>query len=158
MEGSGEARLLEILTSVKALAKEYYDLTGRPLGVTGEMAEFEAHRRLQVELTPVRQPGYDAIERVGGEVRRLQIKGRCLQPNRDRSPRVGRIDVEHEWDRLLMVLMDQNFDATEIVEATRASVQEELERPGSKARNERHSLSVSKVRTIGLQRWPPKPG
>ena len=157
MESSAKGRLIVILTSVRALAKEYYDLTGRPLGVTGEMAEYEAHRRLRVELTPVRQPGYDAIERVGGVVRRLQIKGRCLQPDRDRSPRIGRIDIEHDWDALLMVLMDQNFDATEIVEATRASVQAELERPGSRARNERHSLSVSKVRAIGTRRWPPPP-
>jgi hypothetical protein len=53
-----------------------------------------------------------------------------------------------------MVLMDQNFDSTEIVEAPRTRVQEELEKPGSKARNERHSLSVSKVREIGTRRWP----
>jgi hypothetical protein len=102
MENSAGGRLIEILTSVKILAKEYYDLTGRPLGVTGEMAEYEARRRLRVELTPVRHPGYDAIERVGDEVKRLQIKGRCLQPDRDRSPRIGQIDIDHEWDGLLL--------------------------------------------------------
>jgi len=32
----------EILADVRALAVEYYELTGKPLGVTGEIAEFEA--------------------------------------------------------------------------------------------------------------------
>lgn len=29
---------------VKALAKEYYTLTGKPLGITGEVGEVEAAR------------------------------------------------------------------------------------------------------------------
>ncbi|MDE0057823.1 MAG: hypothetical protein OXI22_19400 [Defluviicoccus sp.] len=32
----------DILAEVKALAVEYHELTGKPLGVTGEIGEFEA--------------------------------------------------------------------------------------------------------------------
>lgn len=154
MEAELSERIVAILSSVKALAREYYDLTGRPLGVTGEVAEFEAHRLLGVELSPVRQAGYDATERVGDVSRRLQIKGRCLQPSRDRSPHTGSIDIAHPWDALLVVLLDSRLSATEIIEAPRERVLEEIRRPGSRARNERHSLTISKVRAIGTQRWP----
>lgn len=48
------ARTIEILRQVKLLATEYHDLRGRPLGVTGEVAEYEA-------VSPVRQPGFGAL-------------------------------------------------------------------------------------------------
>jgi hypothetical protein len=59
---------------MKSLARDYYRLTGKPLGVTGEVAEYEAAHILRIELTPVRQADYDAIERRNGSIRRLQIK------------------------------------------------------------------------------------
>lgn len=37
-----EARVREILAAVKPLAAEYYRLTGKPLGVTRELAEYVA--------------------------------------------------------------------------------------------------------------------
>ena len=40
-EASSE-RVREILTAVKPLAAEFYRLTGKPLGVTGEIAEYVA--------------------------------------------------------------------------------------------------------------------
>jgi hypothetical protein len=37
-------RVREILVAVRPLATEYYRLTGKPLGVTGEIAEYVAVR------------------------------------------------------------------------------------------------------------------
>ena len=42
-------RLREILGTVKPLAAEYYRLTGKPLGVTGEVAEYVAPDLLKLE-------------------------------------------------------------------------------------------------------------
>jgi hypothetical protein len=53
---------MEILRQAKKLAQEYRSLTGKPLGITGEVAECEAARLLGVELTPARQAGYGAVE------------------------------------------------------------------------------------------------
>src|ERR1700751_3101614 len=103
-------RVLEILREAKKLAQEYRTLTGRPLGITGEVAEYEAARLLGVELTPARQAGYDAIEHREGAGRRLQIKGRCLLPGCKPGQRLGSIDVKKDWDAVLMVLLDENFD------------------------------------------------
>ena len=54
---------------------------------------------------------------------------------------------------MLMVLLDENFNALEIYEAARAEILHALATPGSKARNERGALSVSKFKSIGKLRW-----
>jgi Family of unknown function (DUF6998) len=144
---------MELLKEAKSLAREYYALTGKPLGITGEVAEYEAARILDIKLTPPRQPGYDAVERSKGAARKLQIKGRCLQKNCKPGQRLGSIRTEHDWDAVLMVLLDGNFDALEIYEAQRSAIEVALKVPGSKAR-ERGVLSVSKFKKIGKLRWP----
>lgn len=148
-----DTRIIDILRDAKKLAQQYRALTAKPLGITGEVAEYEAARILGVELTAARNAGYDAIERNGGTVRHLQIKGRCLLSNCKPGQRLGSIDVEKQWDAVLMVLLDENFDATEIYEADRNAVLNALAVPGSKARNERGALGVNKFKSIGKLRW-----
>jgi hypothetical protein len=131
----------------------YRVLTGKPLGVTGEVAEYEAARILDVKLTPARQAGYDAIEQNNGATRHLQIKGRCLLSGCKPGQRLGRIDVTKDFDAVLMVLLDENFEALEIHEADRAAVLAALAAPGSKSRNVRGALGVNKFKSIGKRRW-----
>lgn len=148
-----DTRIMEILREAKKLAQEYRALTGKPLGITGEVAEYEAARILDIDLTPARQAGYDAIERKDGSTHPLQVKGRCLLPNCKPGQRLGSIDVTKDWDAVLLVLLNENFDATEIYEAQRPAVLAAFSEPGSKARNERGALGLSKFKTIGKLRW-----
>ncbi len=106
---SAEQRILEVLSAAKRLAQEYRALTGKPLGVTGEVAEYEAARLLGVELTPARNAGYDAIRRSDG--RRFQIKGRCMLSGCKPGQQMGSIDISKEFDAVLLVLLDENLDA-----------------------------------------------
>jgi hypothetical protein len=46
MSDTDIALVREILARVKPLAAEYYRLTGKPLGVTGEVAEYVAAETL----------------------------------------------------------------------------------------------------------------
>ena len=144
---------MELLAEVKKLAREYRDLTGRPLGVTGEVAEYEAARILGLDLSDVRQPGYDAVRRRGGQVERLQIKGRCLFDDSKPGQRLGGIRLDREWDAVLAVIMDADLDALEIYEATREAVTRALLEPGSRARNERGALGLNKFKAIGKKIW-----
>jgi len=145
-----ERRVLEILATVKVLAREYRQLTGRPLGATGEVAEYEAARLLDLKLRPARQAGYDAVDRDG---RKIQIKGRCISAGSKPGQRLGRIDVSKPFDAVLLVLLDETFDAISIHEAQRADVLAALAAPGSKSRNERGALSVGKFKAIGRTVW-----
>lgn len=145
--------IMRLLADAKKLAQRYRALTGKPLGITGEVAEFEAARLLNLELTRARTAGYDAVRIEKGIARRLQIKGRCLPAGHKPSQRVGRIDISKAFDAVLLVLMDESFNATAIYEADRESVIAALTAPGSKARNERGALAVSKLKAIGRCVW-----
>jgi hypothetical protein len=146
-------RVMEILRQAKLLARDYRQLTGKPLGVTGEVAEYEATRILNLTLTPARQAGYDAIEKLNGITRRLQIKSRCILEDAKRSQMCPSINIGKEFDAVLLVLLDQNFEAFAIYEAERASVIAALTAPGSRARNERGAMAVSKFESISRLRW-----
>lgn len=130
-------RVKGLLGEVKALAQEYYRLTGRPLGVTGEIAEYEAAELLGLELAAVRQPGYDAIRREpANQATLLQIKGRPYAGGRGHRPARRKIEVEGKWDAVLLVLLDDPFEATAIYEAERGAVLDAIQAPGSRARAE----------------------
>lgn len=151
MTDSGE--VMGLLAEAKKIARQYYRLTGKPLGITGEVAEYEASRLLNVKLTPARQAGYDATEGIGVTTRKLQIKGRCLPRGCTPGQRLGSLQQSKDWDAVLMVLLDAEFNATEIWEAERAPLLAALCRPGSRARNERGALGVVQFKKLGKLRW-----
>ena len=149
MSGGGEVRVREILAAVKPLAAEYYRLTGKPLGVTGEVAEYVAAELLGLTLAPARTTGYDALR--GDE--RIQIKGRAAGAS-IKQQRISRIKLDAPCDTVLLVLLDNlTLEPREIWESPFRLVVESLERPGSKSR-ERGALSVSDFKRISQQVWP----
>lgn len=151
------AELFGLLQEAKRIAARYRELTGRPLGIAGEIAEAEAVRLLGLELAPVRTAGYDVMRNApDGRVERLQVKGRVLSVGKPQG-RLGSIDVKHpDWDAVLLVLMDLQFNTLAIYEAPRENVEREINREGSRARNERGSLSISLFCSPRVSRkvWP----
>jgi hypothetical protein len=142
-------RIQEILAKVKPLAAEYYQLTGKPLGVTGEVAEEVAARILGLTLVPARTVGYDALR--GTE--RIQIKGRAYGKKAKPGQRMSRIKLGAPCDTVLLVLLDNaTLEAREMWEAPYPSVCECLSEPGSKARA-RGALSVSSFKGIATRIW-----
>lgn len=59
---TGYEKLTEILAGAKKAATAYYELTGKPLGITGEIAECQAAKLLGLQLAEARPPGYDATD------------------------------------------------------------------------------------------------
>ena len=145
--------IAKVLSDAKSLAKKYRKLTGKPLGITGEVAEFSAAQILGLELAQARQSGYDAIRRESGKVTRIEIKGRCMPADAKTGQRLGRIQLDREWDIVLLVLMDEDLEVLSIFEAERTAIEQALVAPGSKARNERGALSVTKFKSSGREVW-----
>jgi hypothetical protein len=145
-----DARVREILAAVKPLASEYYQLTGKPLGVTGEIAEYVAAELLGLTLVPARTTGYDALR--GAE--RLQIKGRA-SGGETRSQRISTIKMDAPCDTVILVLLDNvTLEPREIWEAAYRDVCECLSRPGSMARA-RGALGVAAFKGIAKLVWFP---
>jgi len=133
-------RIDAVLRAAKHAAISYYRLTGKPLGITGEIGEVMAAQALKLKLAPPRTPGYDAKDRKG---RRLQIKARCIPRNRRIGyQRIGTIQLNHAWDAVVLVLLDERFELREIYEAPRRTVRAMLTKTKSKARK-RGALAVS---------------
>lgn len=143
----------EILGDVKALAIEYYAATGKPLGVTGEIAEAEAARLLRLDLTDARAPGFDALDMNTSPPERIQIKGRRIGP-RGIWGRVPAINLAHDFDSVMLVLLASDYTVAEIWRTGRGAVVDRLSAPGSKARNERNSMGVSQFKSIAERIWP----
>lgn len=144
--------IAEILERAKTAAVDYYQLTGKPLGITGEIGEYLVAKHLGLDLADARTPGYDATDREG---RRIQIKARAI-PNGKRltGQRLGSIRLEHDWDVVVLLLMDELFEAKAIYEADRPAIEAALTKPGSKVRNVRGALAVTKFISIGRKIWP----
>jgi len=139
-----------LIGQARDVALAYRRLTGRPLGVTGEVGEYEAIRLLGLKLAPVRAAGFDAID---GSGKRYQVKARCIPYGASKAQRLGAIKIDSPWDAVLLVLLGEDLTAEAIWEADRDAVIAALSAPGSRARNERGALAVSKFKSIGRRVW-----
>jgi hypothetical protein len=71
--------------------------SGKPLGITGEIGEYEAARCLGLTLADARTAGYDATDRRG---RRIQIKSRSIPRSRKHTgQKLGEIKLKHQWGK-----------------------------------------------------------
>lgn len=147
------SELAGVIEAAIRAATDYRAITGKPLGITGEVGEYLAAKLLDLQLTDARQPGYDAVAPDG---RRIQIKARCILPGSGPGQRLGSIRLDHDWETVALILMDGMFAPLAIYEALRIDVERELMRPGSIARNVRGSLPVSKFKSISTRVWWPE--
>ena len=147
-------RVEAIIAEIKPLAAEYYQLTHKPLGVTGEVAEYIAAEKLSLKLSDARNPGHDAIQETADGQRHIQIKGRVFGEKINPGAKLSRINKEKVCHAVLLVILRQeNLELREIWEAPFSEVKSRLEKAG-KAR-ERGVLSVAEFRKLATKIWPP---
>ena len=143
-----------VLEEVRRLAVEYQTLTGKPLGITGEIGEYLAAKHLGLTLMDARQAGFDATDAKG---RKIQIKTRSIPRSKKiGGRRIGSIRLTHSWDVLLLVLLDEHFELTAMHEAPRGKVVEAIGKSHSRARR-RGALSLAEVISFGRRVWPVDP-
>lgn len=151
-EAARQTAIRDVLVEARRLAVRYLALTGKPLGVTGEIAEWAAAEYLGLTLTGARSPDIDAI--LGAE--RFQIKGRAVDAGRRYIGRVPALKVDGDYEHVLLVLLDKaSYEPLEIWQTTRLAAAARLAAPGSKARNERKSMAISQFKSIARKVWPP---
>lgn len=131
---STDKQINNILTAAKALARQYRVLTNKPLGITGEVAEFSAAKLLGLTLVSARRAGYDAVRKTkNGEIK-IQIKGRCIQKQSLSGQITGPIQLDKEWDTVLLVVLNEDLEVRFMYEADRRDIEKALLKPGSKSR------------------------
>ncbi|MEQ8661981.1 MAG: hypothetical protein RLW62_14285 [Gammaproteobacteria bacterium] len=145
-----------LMAEARRLAAEYRRATGKTLAISGEIAVSDAITLLDLVPAEDGAEGYDAIRRGAAGSERLQVKARMLFDDTTRRPhRLGQLKTDKPWDAVLLVLMDENYDTVEMIEASRAAIEASL---AEATPNRRGTLSVARFRNIGRLVWTREAG
>lgn len=149
----------KLIAEARRLAAEFRRTTGKPLpGVSGEIAEHDAAELLDLELVDDRSGGFDAIGRGSRDGQRIQIKARVIFDEEKSGQRVGQLKLEQDWDSVVLVIMNENYEAVEIFEASRDEIADAMEGAASSSRKKRGAMSVARFRIISRLVWTREEG
>lgn len=84
---------------------------------------------------------------------RYQVKGRAIFDEAKSGHRIGQLKLEQEWDAVLLVLLDEQYEPYEIYEASRESIQEAMDEAGDSKRSKRGAMSVARFRHLARLVW-----
>jgi hypothetical protein len=142
----------KLIAQARVLAAEYRRTMGKPLpGISNEIAEHDAIKLLQLTPRPEGEGGYDATDPARGD-KRMQIKSRTIFDESKSGQRLGQLKLDKEWDSVVLVLMDENYEPYEIYEAERDEILEYINKSSS-GRSKRGAMSVSRFKIIGRLAW-----
>ncbi len=142
----------KLIEETRRLAAEFRRTTGTMLPVSGEIARYDVARHLDLKLNEQRSGGCDATGTNEREGLRVQIKGRVVGDSIKSGHRIGQLNPDAEWDIVILSLMDNNFEALEMYQATREEILQAMH-DTSGNRVKRGAISVAKFRIIGQLVW-----
>jgi hypothetical protein len=140
----------KLIAQARQLAAEYRRTMGKPLpGISNEIAEHDAVRLLALEADSSPEVGWDAVDPQTG--RRIQIKSRTIFDESKGGERIGQLKLNQDWDSVVLVLMDADYEPYEIYEALREDLEEFVD--ASSGRSKRGAMSVARFKVIGELVW-----
>jgi hypothetical protein len=149
----------KLIGEARRLAAEFRRTTGKALpGVSGEIAEHDAARLLDLRICDDRSLGYDAIGQGGREGKRIQIKARVIFDEEKSGQRVGQLKLEQDWDSVVLVIMDESYEPFEIYEAERDDIIDVMEEAAASNRKKRGAMSVARFKIISRLVWTREEG
>ena len=139
----------KLISEARRLAKEYRAATGKTLPISGEIAINDAIRLLGMQAAEADKQGFDAIYDYQGNRLRVQIKGRAIFNGKKGGHKLGQLKLEQEWDAIILVIMDDEYESRELYLARR----EDIEEYSRDSKSRRGSLSVARFKIIGELVW-----
>ena len=141
----------KLIAQARQLAAEYRRAMGKPLpGIGNEIAEHDAVRLLALEPKTDPAQSWDATDPETGM--RLQIKSRTIFDESKSGQRIGQLKLNQEWDAVLLVLMDEDYEPYEIYQALRDDLAEFVD-ASSGSRAKRGAMSLARFKIIGELVW-----
>lgn len=141
----------KLIAQARQLAAEYRRTMGKPLpGISNEIAEHDAVRLLGLQPKDVDEAGWDARDPATG--RRIQIKSRTIFDESKGGQRIGQLKMTQDWDAVVLVLMDEDYEPYEIYQARRDDLAEFVD-ASSSGRAKRGAMSVARFKVIGQLVW-----
>ncbi|MDH5408635.1 MAG: hypothetical protein OEY00_08505 [Gammaproteobacteria bacterium] len=143
----------KLISEARRIAADYRRATGKSLAISGEIATHDACSQLNLEAVEEQGAGYDAIGRGEREGLRIQIKGRAIFDEAKKGQRIGQIKLDQDWDCIILVLMDDNFESDSMYEANRVEIMAALDDAADSSRTKRGAMSVARFKNIARQVW-----
>jgi hypothetical protein len=141
----------KLIAQARQLAAEYRRTMGKPLpGISNEIAEHDAVRLLGLEATAGNEAGWDAVDPETGY--RIQIKSRTIFDESKGGERIGQLKMNQDWDAVVLVLMDEDYEPYEIYQALREDLADFVNASSSN-RAKRGAMSVARFKVIGDLVW-----
>lgn len=147
----------KLIAQARILAAEYRRTMGKPLpGISSEIAEHDAVKLLRLEPRAEGETGYDAID-PARDGKRIQIKSRTIFDESKSGQRIGQMKLDKDWDSVVLVLMDEEYEPYEIYEGEREDILEYVGKSSS-SRAKRGAMSVARFKIIGRLAWTKENG
>lgn len=144
----------KLMHETRQLAAKYRQTTGNTLPVTTEIARFDAARALDLSLIDDANSHIDAVGRSGERAdKRVIIKGRAIFDSSRASPRIGQLNPQQDWDLVVLVLFDENYEVDEIFEASWEAIADALDTKRDSNRKKRGAMSIAQFKIIGQRVW-----
>lgn len=144
----------KLMHETRQLAAKYRQTTGNTLPVTTEIARFDAARALDLSLIDDANSHIDAVGRSGERAdKRFIIKGRAIFDTSRASPRIGQLNPQQDWDLVVLVLFDENYEVDEIFEASWEAIADALDTKRDSNRKKRGAMSIAQFKIIGQRVW-----
>ena len=139
-----------LMTETRRLAAQYYQTTRQSLPVSHEIARYDAVRLLSLTEPPEPQKGVDAYQ---PDQTPVQIKGRVIFDESKSNYRIGQLNQDGLWQKVLLVIMNPDYHTEAIYVATRDAIDAANQDTQNPKRNKRGAMSVAKFKAIGELIW-----
>lgn len=140
----------KLMTQTRQLASEYYKTTGQALPVTTELSRYDAVTLCRLNPISDQDCPFDATDE---EEKRYIIKGRVIFNESERGYRMGQITEADQWDRVLLVLYNAQYEPQSVFQLTREQFLEALNENPNPNRSKRGAMSVAKFKALGSLVW-----
>ena len=140
----------KLMEETRRVAAEFRKATGQTLPVGPELARFDAIRLLKLDSPPEELSGVDAIS---NDNQRYQIKNRVVFDDSKSGHRIGQLNFDGDWNTLLLVLLDEDYNTTEIYQMDRETAVSAVDELNNDTRKKRGPMSVAKFKAIGTLAW-----
>ena len=141
------------MDETRRLAAEYRRSTGSTLPVSAELAKFDAIHLLGLRALDEPMSGVDALRDTEQGVERVQIKGRVIFDAKKTGQRVGQLNLDADWDEVVLVMMNEDYQCTAIFSVSKTQLLVVLDEQQEGKNNARGALSVKKFQAIAEQVW-----
>lgn len=145
----------KLTAEARKLAVDYREATGKTLPITSEIAINDAVHLLELKPAAKDANGHDALMEYNNEEIKVLIKGRAIFDETKSGHRLGQLKLEQEWDGIILVVMNDQFETVEIYFCHRDEISTAL---SETTPNKRGSITLARFKIISELIWTAEEG